>query len=117
MNKILVIDDEAVLCTLCADELTNDGYEVITTGDCAGLMELIGQQGPDVIVLDIRMGEYDGLDLLQDIRNTYHNMPVILHTAYSAFKSDLRAVAADYYVVKSADLTDLRDTIKTAIEV
>ncbi len=116
MTKILVVDDEAPLCMLYAEELTEEGYEVVSTRDCEGLMEMIEQHRPDVIVLDIRMGEWNGLDLLQDIRNAYHDKPVILCTAYSPFKYDLRSVAADYYVVKSADLTDLKTKISMALE-
>lgn len=116
MTKILVVDDEAPLCMLYAEELTEDGYEVVSTRDCEGLMEMIEQHRPDVIVLDIRMGEWNGLDLLQDIRNAYRDKPVILCTAYSSFKYDLRSVAADYYVVKSADLTDLKTKISMALE-
>jgi DNA-binding response OmpR family regulator len=67
-------------------------------------------------VLDIKLGEYDGLDVLQDIRNTNYNMPIILCTAYSNFKYDLRSVAADYYVVKSSNLEELKFKIKMAIE-
>ncbi|MBW1741126.1 MAG: response regulator [Deltaproteobacteria bacterium] len=78
MKKVLVADDEDALCQLYAKELRNEGYEVITTNDGAGLIKIIKQHKPDLIVLDIRMDEYNGLDLLQDIRNTYYNTPVIL---------------------------------------
>lgn len=116
MTKILVVDDENVLCELYVEELSSEDYEVISTSDCEGLMEMIEQHRPDLIVLDIRMGEYDGLDLLQDIRNTYYNMPVILCSAYSSFKHDLKSIAADSYVVKSADLTELKVKINMALE-
>jgi DNA-binding response OmpR family regulator len=116
MKKILLADDDAVLCELYAEELISEGYAVITAGDGSGLMEVIRQNAPDLIVLDIRLGQYDGLDLLQDIRRLYYDMPVILCSAYSSFKCDLRAIAADYYVVKSADLTELKKKINRALE-
>ena len=62
------------------------------------------------------LGKYNGLDLLQEIRNANYRMPVILCTAYSSFKYDLKSIAADDYVVKSADLTELKLKIKAAIE-
>ena len=116
MTKILVVDDEKVLCKLYAEELSSKDYEVISTSECEGLMEMIEQQRPDLIVLDIKMGKYNGLDLLQDIRNTYYNLPVILCSAYSSFKYDLMSIAADFYVVKSADLTELKIKINMALE-
>jgi DNA-binding response OmpR family regulator len=66
--------------------------------------------------LDIRLGQYDGLDLLQDIRRRYYDIPVILCSAYASFKWDLRSIAADYYVVKSGDLTELKKKIHRALE-
>lgn len=116
MQKILVADDEDDLCLLYALDLRSEGYEVVTTSDGAGLIEMIRQHKPDLIVLDIRMGEYNGLDILQDIRKAYYNKPVILCSAYSAFKYDLRSIAADYYVIKSGDLTELKTKIKMVLE-
>jgi DNA-binding response OmpR family regulator len=116
MKKILIMDDEKSIRLLYADELSEEGYEVITLGDASRLLEVIEQKEPDLIVLDIKMGEYDGLDLLQDIRNTNYNIPVILCTAYSNFKYDLRSIAADYYVVKGSNLEELKLKIKMAIE-
>jgi DNA-binding response OmpR family regulator len=62
------------------------------------------------------MAEHDGLDLLQDVRKEYYNIPVILCSAYSSYKGDLKSIAADYYVVKSADLSELKQKIKMALE-
>ena len=116
MNRILIVDDEKSIQLLFADELTEEGYEVITTGDGSELMELIEQWRPDLVVLDIKLGENDGLDLLQDIRNNYYNLPVVMCTAYPDFKYDLKSIAADYYVVKSSDLRELKKKIKMAFE-
>lgn len=116
MNRILIVDDEESIQILYADEFTEEGYEVITTADGSRLLELIEEERPDLIVLDIVLGEYNGLDLLQDIRNIYHNLPVILCTAYSTFKYDLKSIAADHYVVKSSDLKELKLKVKMALE-
>ena len=116
MNRILIVDDEKSIQLLFADELTEEGYEVITTGDGAGLIGMIEKWRPDLVVLDIKLGENDGLDLLQDIRNTYYNLPVVMCTAYPDFKYDLKSIAADYYVVKSSDLRELKKKIKMAFE-
>ena len=116
MNKILIVDDEKSIRILYHDELTEEGYDVITLGDGSKLQEVIEQQRPDLIVLDIKLRGYDGLDLLQDIRNGNYDMPVILCSAYPHFKYDLRSIAADYYVVKNSDLKELKIKIKMAIE-
>ena len=116
MNKILVLDNDETIQLLYADELTEEGYEVVTIGDEFRFMKLIEQECPDLIVMEIRLGKYNCLDLLQDIRNKFHNLPVILCTAYPCFKYDLRSIAADFLVVKSADLIELKLKIKMALE-
>ena len=79
-------------------------------------MELIARESPDLIVMDIKLGEANSLDLLQDIRNTYNQLPVILCTGYPAFRTDLKSIAADYYVLKSSDLHELKTKIKSALQ-
>lgn len=116
MAKILIVDDEEGIRMLYAMELEDEGYEVITRPDGKDLLKVIEEEKPDVLVLDIKMKEYSGLDLLQEIRKKYYDLPVILNSAYSSFKVDLKAVAADYYVVKSSDLTELKEKLKVALE-
>jgi DNA-binding response OmpR family regulator len=116
MKKILIVDDEEVIRMLYGEELEEEGYEVVTAGSGHGLMEMIEREKPDLVILDIKMAEHDGLDLLQEIRKSFYNIPVILCSAYSSFKGDLKSIAADYYVVKSADLSELKQKIKMALE-
>jgi len=116
MNKILVLDDNKSIQLLYSDELTEEGYQVVTSGDGSRVMELIEKESPDLIVLDTRLGKYDGLDLLQQIRNTYNDLPVILCTAYPTFKRGLKSIAADYYVHKSSNLKELKLRVKMALE-
>jgi DNA-binding NtrC family response regulator len=116
MAKILVVDDEEHIRLLYSEELADEGYDVITADGGYKLLERIEEEKPDLVVLDIKMVDYNGLDLLQDIRNQYYELPVVLCTAYDAFKEDIKSVAADYYVVKSFDLTELKQIIKKALE-
>ncbi|RMG54376.1 MAG: response regulator [Bacteroidetes bacterium] len=116
MPKILVVDDEEHIRLLYSEELREAGYEVITADSGYQLLERIEQEKPDLVILDIKMVDYDGLDLLQDIRNHYYDLPVILSTAYDTFKEDIKSMAADYYVVKSFDLTELKKKITMALE-
>ncbi len=116
MPKILIVDDEEGIRILYSMELRDEGYEVVTLPDGKDLLKVLDKERPDCIVLDIKMREYNGLDLLQQIRKQYYDMPVILNSAYSSFKVDIKSVAADYYVVKSSDLTELKEKLKVALE-
>jgi len=116
MAKILIVDDEEHIRFLYSEELTDEGYDVITADSGEGLLERIENEKPDLVILDIKMVDYNGLDLLQDIRNKYYDLPVILCTAYDTFKEDMKSIAADFYVIKSFDLTELKNKIKKALE-
>lgn len=116
MSKILIVDDEEHIRFLYSEELSEAGYEVITADSGYMLLERINDEKPDLVVLDIKMVDYNGLDLLQDIRNKFADLPVILCTAYDTFKEDLKSIAADFYVIKSFDLTELKTKIKIALD-
>ncbi|MEW6266882.1 MAG: response regulator [Thermodesulfobacteriota bacterium] len=115
-KKILIVDDEEHIRFLYSEELKDEGYEVVTAESGFRLLETIETEKPDLVVLDIKMVDYNGLDLLQDIRNRFYDLPVILCTAYDTFKEDMKSIAADYYVIKSFDLTELKNRIATALE-
>ena len=116
MAKILIVDDEEHIRFLYSEELTEAGYEVITAENGYRLLERIEEEKPDLIVLGIKMVDYNGLDLLQDIRNKFYNLPVVLCTAYDTFKEDMKSIAADFYVIKSFDLTELKNKIAMALD-
>lgn len=116
MEKILIIDDDEAIRTLYAMELEDEGYEVVSLGDASRILQLVEKTRPDLILLDIKLGEYDGLDMLQDLRNFNYNMPIILCSSYPLFKYDLRSITADYYVVKSSNLEELKLITKIALK-
>ena len=115
MARILLVDDEEHIRQYYTEELTEEGYEVSTAATGHNLVNRINLFQPEVVVLDIRLVDYDGLELLQEIRNRYHDLPVILCTAYDTYKEDPKSIAADYYVVKSFDLSELKMAIRQAI--
>ena len=116
MAKVLIVDDEEHIRYLYSEELRGTGYEVITADSGHELMERIEEEKPDLVVLDIKMADYNGLYLLQDIRSKFYDLPVVLFTAYYTFKEDIKYVAADFYVIKSFDLTELKNNIAMALE-
>jgi len=116
MAKILIVDDEEHIRYLYSEELSDAGYEVITAENGHLLLEKIEKEKPDLVVLDIKMVDYNGLDLLQDIRNRFYELPVVLCTAYDTFKEDMKSIAADYYVIKSFDLSELKGKIAMALD-
>lgn len=115
--KILVVDDEAHIRLLYQDELQAEGYVVAASDGRADIMDEIARELPDLVILDIKLegNPKTGLDILQTIRAENATLPVILSTAYDSFQHDLKSIAADDYVVKSVDLTKLKNTIKKVL--
>ncbi|MDO9631470.1 MAG: response regulator [Humidesulfovibrio sp.] len=114
--KILVVDDEKHIRMLYQEELESEGYEVATSDGEDSIESILARENPAVVILDIRLGpNTSGLDLLQTIRSLDAGLPVILCTAYDSFQHDLKSIAADFYVVKSVDLSELKDKVRQAL--
>jgi DNA-binding response OmpR family regulator len=116
MTRILLVDDEDYIRQYYTEELSDEGHKVWTVATGHELLKRIDRVKPEVVVLDIKLLDYDGLELLQEIRNRHHDLPVILCSAYDTYKEDPKAIAADYYVVKSFDLSELKMAIQRVIE-
>jgi len=115
-SKILVVDDEKHIRMLYQEELEDEGYAVVTSDGEDSILDLLEREAPQVVILDIRLGpDKSGLDLLQLIRSRKAHVPVILSTAYDSFQHDLKSIAADYYVVKSVDLSELKAKVRQAL--
>ncbi len=111
-KKILVVDDEKSIRLLLTEELTDEGYDVITAESGEMALRMIKDEKPDLVTLDIKMPGEDGLSVLREIREIEYDLPVIICSAYSTFKTDFSAVAADHYVVKSSSFDELKSKIK-----
>lgn len=116
MAKILVVDDEKYIRDLYFLELSEQGYHVETTASCAHLIQELEISKPNLIVLDIRLVEYDGLQVLLETRERFPDLPIIICSAYDSYQCDARTIAADAYVVKSFDLGELKMKIQRALE-
>lgn len=114
--RILVVDDEKHIRMLYQEELQVEGYDVAVSDGEEPILAVVDRERPAIVVLDIKLGvNRSGLDLLQEIRSRYTELPVILSTAYDSFQHDLKSIAADFYVVKSVDLTELKSKVKQAL--
>lgn len=111
-KKILIVDDEKNIRLLLNEELSDEGYDVISAQNGSEALQKIREERPDLVTLDIKMPGEDGLVILRKIRETDYDLPVIICSAYSVYKSDFSAVAADHYVVKSSNFDELKNKIK-----
>ena len=115
-KKILVVDDEEDIRLLYREELSEEGYEVILASNGKEALEAFRNETPDLIVLDIKMPIMDGLEALGKIIRMERQVPVILNTAFHGYKDDFMSWAADAYIVKSADLSQLKGKISELLD-
>ncbi|WP_022669618.1 response regulator [Hippea alviniae] len=114
-KKIMVVDDEDAIRLLYQEEFEDEGYEVIACADGEEALEKFDKENPDIVVLDIAMPGMSGLDVLSKIKEKSPKTPVIMSTAYSHYKDDFYTYVADAYIVKSPDLTELKEKVKELI--
>ncbi len=112
MKRILIVDDEPHLRLLYETEMRRAGYETMTADSALQGLEYVETMKPDLVVLDIRMAGMDGIEALQRILERDNNLPVILNTAFSSYRDNYLTWAADAYVTKSSDVTELLETVE-----
>jgi CheY-like chemotaxis protein len=116
VSTVLVVDDEPNLRELCLMELSQEGYQVLLAANGKEAMDILRRKRPDVVVMDIGMPEMDGIETLGKMVARFKGIPIILHTAYSSFQEDFRSWAAEAYVIKSSDLTHLKQVLRKVLE-
>ena len=118
MKRILIVDDEEDIRSLYQSELATEGYDAFTVASGNEAMKFIDRDSNlDLVILDIKMNEMDGLEVLENIRSRTNKVPGILNTAYSTYKNNFTSWLADAYLVKSADLSELKDKVRELLTV
>ena len=115
--RIFVLDDEAVTVKRVVHALKRDGYivEGFISGEKA--LEQVQAQTPDLVVMDIRLADADGVELMQRMRTMAPGLPVILMTGYASIEHAVKATkkGAFHYLEKPFRLDDLRRLIQEAL--
>jgi len=115
-EKILVVEDEEGLRLLYEEELKAEGYEILTAQNGREAIQQLEENKPDLIILDIVMPVMDGMEALGRIVGKDRKIPVILNTSYPGYRDDFMSWAADAYVTKSIDLTELKNKVRDLLE-
>lgn len=88
---VAVIDDEADLCELIALRLEHHGYRVSAEHDKSGALDLLGRGAVDLMLLDLRLENENGLDVLVELRRRASDLPVIILTAHGTIELAVEA--------------------------
>jgi len=119
MKSILIIDDDPLIRKTLSSHLAKHGFEVETAEDGEGGLEKYGEMCPDLVLLDIRLPDTDGLDVLRQIKQKENRAAILVMTAYDDMKTTVEAVklGAFEYLVKPLDYIALDLTIDKAFQV
>ncbi|MFO8079955.1 MAG: response regulator [Armatimonadota bacterium] len=115
VGEILLVDDDPNHRELYSRRLQRLGYAIRTAGSADEALEEVAASSPHVVVLDIAMPGRDGLSLLQELVAINPSVPVIIHTAYPAFRENYLTWTAEAYIEKSSNLQPLSRAIEEAI--
>jgi DNA-binding NtrC family response regulator len=117
-SRILIIDDEENICTMLADFLEDRGYETFQANTGEDAMRLIKEARPHLILLDIRMPEMSGVDMLGRIRQVDREVVIIMITAYHDIDIAQQALknGASDFITKPIDLDYLATSIQHKLQ-
>ena len=116
-HKILVVDDEKITRQNLEHVFKKDGYQVNTASNGSEALEFLEQSAFDVIVTDLKMGEVDGIAVLEKAKNINPNTEVIIITGYATVSSAIEAMkrGSYHYLTKPLKLNEIRSTIQKAL--
>ena len=117
--KILAIDDEPVVRDSIAAYLEDSGFEVLQAGDGQEGLQRLREEAPDLILLDLRMPEMDGLQFLEIMKRETADTPVIVVSGTGVLQDAieaLRAGAHDFVTKPILDMAVLEHAVKSALE-
>ena len=114
---ILVVDDEKTLRYALQEGLSEEGYRVETAGDVAEAWERLAREEYHLALLDQKLPDGNGLDLLRDIRSRHPEMQVVIMTAFGKFENAVEATKAGCfdYIGKPFELDHMKLVIKNAL--
>lgn len=112
--KILIIDDEQHLCWALEKAMHQEGYNAVSAFNGKSGLEMIKKEAPSLVILDLKMPEMDGLEVLKKAKEIQPKLPVIILTAHGTIETAIEAMkmgAADY-LTKPFDLEELKIIVK-----
>ena len=117
-KSILVADDDASIRSLLKQLLTDEGFAVLEASTGAEVVERVSQSSPELVIMDIRMPELDGIEALSRVKASSPNTAVLIMTAFGSSNLAIRAMelGAFDYITKPFELDRITHTVKRVLE-
>lgn len=116
-NRILVADDEEALRTVLSSELEGEGYSVKNAADGQEAITILQKNSFDLILLDIKMPNVDGFEVLKFVKDTAPETKVVMLTGFADLKNAIESkkLGAEDFISKPYDLVDLLTTVERVL--
>ena len=112
MFKILLVDHQPNTRDRYRAELEHAGFQVAVADGSAEAIRLLEEWEPDLAVLDVRLGEESGLDLLRHMLEIRHSLNTILVSSYPGYRDDFASWLADAFIDKTPDPRNLTSKVR-----
>lgn len=116
-NRILVVDDEEALRIVLSAELEGEGYQVTSAADGQEAINILAAKEFDLILLDIKMPNVDGFEVLKYAKEHCVKTKVVMLTGFADLKNAIESkkLGAEDFVSKPYDLVDLLTTVERVL--
>ena len=117
MRYLLIVDDEPAICASLSFAL-EDEFRVFEAHTAQAALEAVRQKDIDIVLLDLKLGQTDGMEVLQQMKREKPALVIIMMTAFGSIHSSVAAMKAGafYYITKPLDMDELRMLLGKAIE-
>jgi two-component system, NtrC family, response regulator AtoC len=117
-GKVFLLDDEELIVTVLSKALRREGYDVFAETETTGIIDKIKSCNPDLLLMDIRMPDRDGIDILKEIKEDGLTTPVVMLTADDTAETAVRAMklGASDYLTKPFNTDEVKIVIRNIIE-
>ncbi|HEX6511757.1 MAG TPA: response regulator [Chloroflexota bacterium] len=116
MPGVLVVDDEREITQFIGGALEDEGYAVSTAADGQQAVDLVAQDRPDLIVLDMMLPRLNGDEVAAEVRRMHGEVPILLITADGRADEKARRVGAFDFLSKPFDLNRLLDIVRGKLQ-
>lgn len=119
MSKVLIADDERTICEAFSRMVETEGHQPVIASNGKHALEIIREESPDAIFMDVRMPGMDGLEALAQLRKENIKIPVVIMTAFGTMETAMEAVreGAFDYLGKPVELAKARQLLKQMLAV
>jgi two-component system, NtrC family, response regulator AtoC len=117
-RSILVADDDASIRSLLKQLLADEGYAVVEAATGTEVVERVKESSPDLVIMDVRMPELDGIEALQKVKSVSPHTAVLIMTAFGSSNSAIKAMelGAFDYITKPFELDKISHTVKRSFQ-